>query len=77
MTQRDAYMTRDEMIQIGFTEPPSAIVYAAMDDWDERMARCSCDWDGSLDTIQPRTPNPDCPVHRDEDQEDEYERGRR
>lgn len=66
MTLRDAYMTRAEMIQIGFTEPPSAIVYAAMDDWD-----------GAPDAIQPRTPDPKCPVHRDEDQEDDYKRGRR
>jgi hypothetical protein len=77
MTQRDAYMTRAEMIQIGFSEPPSAIVYAAMDDRDERMSRCICDWDGAPDTIQPRTPNPACPVHRDEDEEDMIEMERR
>lgn len=57
--------------------PDLSAMYRAMDKFLALCLRCSCDHDGSPDARRSRIPNSECPVHKGEDEEDEYERGRR
>jgi hypothetical protein len=57
--------------------PNLAAMYEAMDQFELMCRACLCDWDGSPDAKRSRIGNPECPVHKGEDEEDGYERARR